>query len=343
MGIKYFVQANQRVLTIAAVIVAIGLTSIIATTITPATASNGCTSTLLKRGVRGGCVRDLQIRLNNAGFSAGAVDGSFGTKTRSGVIAYQRYNNLKVDGVVGKETWKSLTKQSSTRKNTARTSTTTAPANTLRSGAKGSQVRNLQDRLARAGFAVGRAGADGSYGTGTSAAVKKFQRAHGLKATGIADNATQKKLKNNPTAPDSVTAHLDNTKARSGTNIVADKSDRTVYVFKNGVLQRAITARFGGEGSYRGVAYSKTTPTSATYVSAKIKNGYSERYTAAMPYFTVFNGHIGFHYSGDFARTGYGANGKRGSNGCVNIGNKSDAKYIFDQSTTGSTRVVVQN
>ncbi|MCM8800654.1 MAG: peptidoglycan-binding protein [Candidatus Omnitrophica bacterium] len=50
-------------------------------------------------------VRDIQIALKNAGFNPGAIDGKMGRQTRQAIEAFQRANNLTVDGKVGKETW----------------------------------------------------------------------------------------------------------------------------------------------------------------------------------------------------------------------------------------------
>ncbi|HUP61593.1 MAG TPA: peptidoglycan-binding protein [Thermoanaerobaculia bacterium] len=54
-------------------------------------------------------------------------------------------------------------------------------------GAHGQSIRTLQERLTAAGFDT--RGADGSYGPGTTAAVKAYQQKHGLTATGDVDDA----------------------------------------------------------------------------------------------------------------------------------------------------------
>jgi len=53
---------------------------------------------------------------------------------------------------------------------------------TLRRGAKGPEVADLQRKL--------KICADGNFGEGTQAELLKFQIAHGLKATGEVDEAT---------------------------------------------------------------------------------------------------------------------------------------------------------
>jgi peptidoglycan hydrolase-like protein with peptidoglycan-binding domain len=53
-------------------------------------------------------IRYLQELLQYRNFSPGAIDGSFGPKTESAVETFQANRGLKVDGVVGKETWEAL-------------------------------------------------------------------------------------------------------------------------------------------------------------------------------------------------------------------------------------------
>ncbi len=63
---------------------------------------------LLKKGVRGGAVRDLQNRLNGLGYWTGKADGSFGHLTQQAIYALQKVAGLKADGVVGPKTWSAL-------------------------------------------------------------------------------------------------------------------------------------------------------------------------------------------------------------------------------------------
>lgn len=60
----------------------------------------------LKKGCKGEDVRALQILLIGRGFSCGnaGADGSFGSATDSAVRAFQKANNLGVDGVVDEAT-----------------------------------------------------------------------------------------------------------------------------------------------------------------------------------------------------------------------------------------------
>ena len=63
---------------------------------------------------------------------------------------------------------------------------------TLRVGASGADVKELQQALGQAGFKVK---TDGKFGTGTLRAVKRFQRASRLKPTGTVDRRTVAALK----------------------------------------------------------------------------------------------------------------------------------------------------
>ena len=68
---------------------------------------------ILKQGSKGGEVKEVQRRLKLWGYYNGSVDGVFGAGTRSAVIAFQKKNGLKADGVVGKSTYRALGMESS--------------------------------------------------------------------------------------------------------------------------------------------------------------------------------------------------------------------------------------
>lgn len=52
--------------------------------------------------------KEIQTALRNAGYSPGSIDGRIGRQTRDAIKAFQRANNLAVDGKVGQETWRLL-------------------------------------------------------------------------------------------------------------------------------------------------------------------------------------------------------------------------------------------
>lgn len=63
---------------------------------------------VLKDGARGGEVKEVQRRLKQWGYYKGSIDGVYGPVTKKAVIAFQKKNGLKADGVVGKATYKAL-------------------------------------------------------------------------------------------------------------------------------------------------------------------------------------------------------------------------------------------
>jgi N-acetylmuramoyl-L-alanine amidase len=78
----------------------------------PATSSSPPTGTnampILRHGMRGDEVRQLQQRLRAKGVYSGAIDGIFGSQTEAAVRQIQQTNNLTVDGIVGPATWRIL-------------------------------------------------------------------------------------------------------------------------------------------------------------------------------------------------------------------------------------------
>jgi N-acetylmuramoyl-L-alanine amidase len=63
---------------------------------------------ILRLGMRGSAVSQLQQRLRRLGFFDGAVDGVFGTETENAVKAAQQNFGLDADGIVGSATWDAL-------------------------------------------------------------------------------------------------------------------------------------------------------------------------------------------------------------------------------------------
>lgn len=65
-------------------------------------------SMIVKYGSKGQDVKNVQYQLRKWGYYKGNIDGIFGWKTRSAVIAFQKKNGLKADGIVGNATLKAL-------------------------------------------------------------------------------------------------------------------------------------------------------------------------------------------------------------------------------------------
>ena len=139
----------------------------------------------LRMGDSGSAVKDLQTKLKKLGYYSGTVDSTFGSGTYTAVRAFQKKYNLTADGVAGSETLKKL---DSAYKN----ADSDKDDDSLRKGATGSAVKNLQTKLKKLGFY--NASIDGDYGDTTVAAVKAFQKKYNLTADGVAGSETLKKL-----------------------------------------------------------------------------------------------------------------------------------------------------
>lgn len=63
---------------------------------------------ILKTGMKGAAVGTMQTLLNAKGYSCGAVDKDFGTKTATALRAFQRANGLERDAICGPASWKAL-------------------------------------------------------------------------------------------------------------------------------------------------------------------------------------------------------------------------------------------
>lgn len=59
---------------------------------------------VLRSGMTGEAVKNLQSRLYTLGYYTGEIDGQFGAVTKDAVLTFQRLNGLDADGIVGGET-----------------------------------------------------------------------------------------------------------------------------------------------------------------------------------------------------------------------------------------------
>ena len=171
----------------------------------------------LRMGDSGSAVKDLQTKLKKLGYYDGTVDSTFGSGTYAAVKAFQKKYNLTADGVAGSETLKKL---DSAYKN----ADSDKDDGSLRKGATGSAVKNLQTKLKKLGFY--NASIDGDYGDTTVAAVKAFQKKYNLTADGVAGSETLKKLDSAYKNADSNTS-TDDDSLRKGATGTAVKTLQT--------------------------------------------------------------------------------------------------------------------
>ena len=140
----------------------------------------------LRMGESGSAVKSLQTRLNALGYFFGAMDGRYGTTTRDAVRVFQAANNLKVSGAADTDTRKAMNAA------TAVTRTAYDANRTVGKGESGATVRAIQVRLDELGYYTNTNNV--IYDAKLIEAVKLFQTAHSLKATGSADVDTRRQL-----------------------------------------------------------------------------------------------------------------------------------------------------
>lgn len=122
-------------------------------------------------------VEELQNMLKGVGYSPGPIDGKLGFKTRTAVKTFQKEQNLKITGYVGKQTWSIL--QESYKEETV--------------AFEKIDVKKIQNALKNAGFDPGKI--DGKMGSKTKKAIKDFQKSQGLPSDGVVGLRTWDKLK----------------------------------------------------------------------------------------------------------------------------------------------------
>ena len=157
----------------------------VSVTKTASSSSSSSSATRLEKGSTGSDVKDLQTKLKKLGYYDAYVDGDYGDTTVAAVKAFQKKYNLTADGIAGKETLKKL---DSAYKN----ADSDKDDDSLRMGDSGSAVKDLQTKLKKLGYYDGTV--DSTFGSGTYAAVKAFQKKYNLTADGVAGSETLKKL-----------------------------------------------------------------------------------------------------------------------------------------------------
>ncbi len=140
---------------------------------------------LILRGQVGAQVRDVQARLHELGYQEAGLDaesreGRFGEATERAVRAFQEARRLRVDGLVGDQTWSELVEASYGLGD--RFLYITVPP------FRGDDVREAQGFLNSLGFSAGKE--DGIFGHETEMAVKAFQSNMGLPQDGILGAST---------------------------------------------------------------------------------------------------------------------------------------------------------
>jgi LysM repeat protein len=124
----------------------------------------------------------LQVALRSHGLYAGSVDGIQGPLTRNALLAFQRDHKIRATGKLGM----------ATRCKLGRLGTPLLGQRVLSPGRVGWDVSSLEFRLRPFGLPARRV--DGRFDKATAAAVRRFQRSHGLRPDGVAGVRTFRAL-----------------------------------------------------------------------------------------------------------------------------------------------------
>jgi N-acetylmuramoyl-L-alanine amidase len=131
---------------------------------------------IYRHGDDGAAVLDIQRRLSSFGLTVPVGElGRFGEATLEAVRAFQGRRNLRVDGLVGPDTWEQLVEAGFRPGD--RTLYLHAPH------MRGDDVRELQRKLNALGFDAGKQ--DGVHGPSTDRAIREFQRNVGEVVDGV--------------------------------------------------------------------------------------------------------------------------------------------------------------
>ncbi len=217
----------------------------------------------LLAGNRGESVKTLQQKLVNAGITVtGGVDGIYGQATSRAIKDFQTSKGLSPSGAMNPATAAALGGVSGEAPQAASqpAAATPAPAtNTgstggsmvgLKIGARSDLVKQLQRTIMAAGFTVV-GGADGIFGALTGNAVKSFQNANGIEATGVVDDATARVLATISIGPTTGgTTQHDPAVTNPYTGLKYGSIGADVKSLQNALIAAGVSVRGGADGVY---------------------------------------------------------------------------------------------
>ena len=216
-------------------------------------------SSLPTVGTTGDAVWSVQQALINSGFAVkGGADGKFGLATSIALGKFQTAKGLPVTKVVDEATAIALGMLSApkpvvaaavTAVNAVAVKTNSFP----KQGDRSDQVKAIQQVLINDVIGlVG--GADGRFGTGTSAAIAEYQRRRGLSITGTMDDATNAAMFAAPVvAPAAAPVAPASTSMTFETLPARGQSGELVRILQNALIANGIEVKGGADGVF-GVA-----------------------------------------------------------------------------------------
>ena len=200
----------------------------------------------LKKGSKGALVTQLQNRLKALGFYSGKITGTAGKKTVAAWKSFQAASGLKKTAKLNQTVWNRIFADNAA----------TGTLVTLSSGSKGPAVKVMQQNLITLLMLNGTA--DGSFGSQTVDAVKKYQSSFGFAVTGSADTNLQKDIAGRAAQVRkdfgggayaiknvAVDAQMGRVKKRAGAKLYASASTRAKLILK---MKRNTTMRVLNDG-----------------------------------------------------------------------------------------------
>lgn len=220
--------------------------------------------------------------------------------------------------------------QTDSADNPATPESTPLPSRAIAANSSPDDISALQTRLQWA--ALSNEKPSGSWTDETTAGVKKLQWKLAKKQTGKADAKTVKSLDRIST-----TNTIDKKCTQGADVLCVDKTQKVVRFVSEGKVVKAFHVNIGPEKGNKNFGRYSATREGQFKVGAKEKNSVSSLYGYSMPYWMQFDNGIGFHYSKYFDQASY----KDASMGCVILGSKVEAKWLYTHSDVKRTKVVV--
>ncbi len=202
---------------------------------------------------------------------------------------------------------------------------------TIRPSSGGSCAKLVLTKLKAYGFYSSKVGS--SINVAGANAILNYQRSRGLEATASTTKQTWIALATNaPAMPKVLPPKCTTT---PGVILCVDQAQRRLFWIKNGKVVKTFKVRLGGWNFHPKTHEWRVFPTAnGTWkVFSKQVSPASDNYgSGAMPYSTMFHSDMYVHYSPGFHSDGYA----KSSHGCVNIGQISEAQWIFKNTPIGA-------
>ncbi len=170
----------------------------------------------LQYGDEGDDVLALQTRLSELKYYTGNLSGRYREGTREAVKSFQGDYGMEKTGIADAETQSRIY---------------SARYRSLRYGAEGEEVRQLQTRLMELGYYKGKI--SGNFLGGTQTAIREFQENSGMTATGAADPLTQEALFSKKAVGKYDVAGVTATPVPEGSSFLVDDEDTAA---NNGIV-----------------------------------------------------------------------------------------------------------